>query len=289
MNYKKITVILLFIHCIFTAFAFDWPQTEILSDSFYSYFGQLRGGTISSSLIFQESSDIKSSDDGNIIAVISEHDGDQGWYNSPLGNAVIIAHKDNLLTVYGNLDGETLAPNLEQMRKVQTGTRLGTSGNSGWHQGNSCLEFQVIDTKQKTAINPRILMPRIGKELEIIIGNISAVSKKGIVYDFLNQQTLPAGQYLLYRQRQKISIPYRTSVSINGAVVETINFDLLRQDNNRLCVAGRKTYPVELVYPDDKKQLLADVTLSRGRNVLTIIATDILGASKTVTYTLNIQ
>ena len=47
----------IFIFCLqilsFYTFAFEWPQEEkILSDSFYSYFGQLRGNTISSSLIF---------------------------------------------------------------------------------------------------------------------------------------------------------------------------------------------------------------------------------------------
>src|SRR5574344_1070633 len=95
-------------------YAFDWPQAEIESDSFYSYFGQLRAGVISNSLIFHESSDIKSVDNGTIIALIGEHDGDQGWFNSPLGNAVIIAHKDNLLTIYGNLDGSSLPENIEK-------------------------------------------------------------------------------------------------------------------------------------------------------------------------------
>ena len=46
----------IFIFCLqilsFYTFAFEWPQEEkILSDSFYSYFGQLRGNTISSSII----------------------------------------------------------------------------------------------------------------------------------------------------------------------------------------------------------------------------------------------
>ena len=39
-------------------FAFDWPQNEILSDSFYSYFAQFRGGTIGTSLIFSESEEV---------------------------------------------------------------------------------------------------------------------------------------------------------------------------------------------------------------------------------------
>ena len=35
--------------------AFDWPQEQTESDMFYSYYGQLRGDQISSSLIFTKS------------------------------------------------------------------------------------------------------------------------------------------------------------------------------------------------------------------------------------------
>ena len=58
-------------------YAFDWPQNEIMSDSFFSYFGQLRGGKISNSLVFSESQEVKSSDAGRITAIITEHDEDE--------------------------------------------------------------------------------------------------------------------------------------------------------------------------------------------------------------------
>ena len=73
---KKLIITLAATLAISTIFAFDWPQNEILSDSFYSYFAQLRGGTIGTSLVFSESREVKAADDGRILAVISEHDED---------------------------------------------------------------------------------------------------------------------------------------------------------------------------------------------------------------------
>ena len=64
------------------AAAFDWPQTEIESASFYSYFGQLRGGTISSSLVFTESADIKAADGKALKA----------WKDAVKATAAVPAH-----------------------------------------------------------------------------------------------------------------------------------------------------------------------------------------------------
>src|SRR5574344_2800299 len=97
------------------AFAFDWPQMETASDSFYSYFGQLRGGTIETSLIFKDSSDVKAADKGTIIATLTEHGDDFGWFESTLGNTVIIAHDNQLMTIYANLDEDTVPPTLTKV------------------------------------------------------------------------------------------------------------------------------------------------------------------------------
>ena len=51
------------------------------------------------------------------------------------------------MTVYGNIDAESLPENLSETKEITTGTPLGISGNSAWQQGHSSLEFQVIDTK----------------------------------------------------------------------------------------------------------------------------------------------
>src|SRR5574344_401079 len=274
--------------CLFAeaaVFAFDWPQAETASDTFYSYFGQLRGGTIESSLIFKDSSPVKSVDDGTIIALISEHEDDYGWFESTLGNAVLVTHENEIVTVYGNLDSDTIPATIARTDTVKTGTALGESGNSGWQEGQSCLEFEILDIKTHSAINPRILMPRIGNELELSINDISLVDREGTITYLTVARQFKAGSYYIYRDRQQVAVPYRSTVSINGALVETISYDMLKQDNGKLCVCGNSYYPVSLVYPDKRRQLLGQIQLTNGRNTISVSLTDILGTRKVITYT----
>ena len=284
---KKIIFGLCGIFAFSAIFAFDWPQNEILSDSFYSYFAQLRGGTIGTSLVFSESKEVKAADDGRVLAVISEHDEDE-LFESTLGNAVILAHKEDLLTVYANLDAENL-PALFKLRETSKGTSFGTTGTSSWQEGEGCLEFQVIDIKNRTYINPRILMPRIGKELQLTIKNVSAVSKKGTVYDLGTVKSMPSGVYQLYREKQDIAMPYKTTVYVNGAIAEVLTYDTLSEKSGRIVVNGKKNYPVETIYPDSERQFLGEVTIPKGKTQIQVILSDILGKERQIVYTADIR
>ena len=293
---KKIFLASFILLLSFNLFSFDWPQMETASDSFYSYFGQLRGNTIESSLVFKDSSEVKAADKGNVIAIIKEHDNDFGWFESTLGNAVIVAHDNDLTTVYANLDEETMPKDLPSNSAISTGTFLGSSGNSGWQEGQSCLEFQVLDVKNKAAINPRILMPRVGKELPLTISELTLDDRDGkTTYLNLNRK-IKSGVYTVYYLRQTVAVPYRTTISINGAVVESISYDMLKEKNGRLCIENSvegnaeeaRSYSKDSLYPDDKRQLLGQVRLTNGRNTLTVSIADILGERKSISYTLDV-
>ena len=205
---KKIFTLVFALASVSGAFAFDWPQNEIESDSFFTYFSHLRGGVISPSLVFSGSNEIKTADEGLVTAVISEHD-ESSLFESTLGNAVIVAHKDSLITVYANLNSAEQDERLS-LTSVESGTPLGNCGNSGWQEGNALLEFQVADLKAKTLINPRVLMPRFGNELPLYITNVSAVNKKGKTFDFSTVKRLASGTYSIYRELQQTAMPYKT-------------------------------------------------------------------------------
>lgn len=272
------------------AFSFDWPQEKVVqSDQFYSYFGQLRGETISNSLIFSEISDIKAADDGYLTVIINEYSDHTDFFPSTLGNAVILSHTDNLLTVYGNIDSESILKEAFNENSIKCGETFGTSGNSAWQQGHSSLEFQVIDTKNNTSINPRLLMPRVGKELPLYYNEIYLQGKNGRQYNVMNQNILPSGIYKVYKKRQAVAVPYRTRVAINGTVVDQISYDLLRQDDNQICVSGRKNYSKSILYPNNDLQLLGEATLTPGKNALQLTITDILGKEVNATYLLTIH
>lgn len=265
--------------------SFDWPQSDILADSFYAYFGQLRGGTINTSLVFSKSGDVKAADSGRILAIISEH-GDDELFESTLGNAVILQHGNDMLTVYGNLD-ESAQNSLAEETEVQKGRFLGTTGFSGWQSGDACLEFQVIDTRNQNYINPRILMPRIGNELALTIKNLEFMNKNGVSYNLLATKTFYAGTYRIYRERQETSMPYKTSVYVNGALADSITYETLLAKDGKICTNGRVNHPVAEVYPEKGKQLVAEFSLPKGHNTVTVIVADILGNEKTLTYNID--
>ena len=265
----------------FSAYAFDWPQENVTRESFYSYFSQLRGGTTSSSLIFSESSSIHASESGIILIKFDEHDDDMGWFESPLGNTVIMQHEDSFSTVYANLDEETIPENLSGT--VEKGTFLGNSGNSSWQDGSSALEFQVLDSRNHYSVNPRILLPWTNEELKLEITGITAVSREGKVFDARKAQGISTGTYRLFKNRQESVVPFRTNIKVNGASIEDVTADLLYPEKGRLCIKGNLFYPSDEFYPDEKKQLLGIIQITKGRNEVVITQSDILGNSKTET------
>ncbi len=270
-------------HNFFSAdiFAYDWPQSP---EKFSSFFGQLRGNEINNSLIFDEPSEVKSAEDGRLVLLLAGHSDDTDFFPSTLGNACIIAHQESLLTVYGNLDAESISRSIFENPDIKKGDLLGGSGNSSWREGKSTLEFQVIDTKNNTSINPKVLMPRNVKELPLAVTNVVLQNRNGRFFEAGRQTALPSGMYRVYKNRQALAVPYRTRVSINGALVDEISYDVLRQDGNLLCVSGRKNYPRAALYPNAELQLVGEATFIPGKNALQITLSDFLGKEFTSTY-----
>ena len=52
-----------------------------------------------------------------------------------------------------------------------------------------------------------------------------------------------------------------------------------------ISVSGKKNYDVNVMYPDDTKAFLGEVTLPKGKNSINVIAADILGKEIQITYT----
>ncbi len=199
---------LLTIACLFTAlnaFCFDWPQAEVTKDSFNSYFGQNRGGILSTSIIFSEPEEVKAAEDGYIIAVLTENSDESDFFPSTLGTAVILSHNDDLISVYGNLDAQTLTLKNENERTVDAGATIASSGNSGYQENHGNLEFQIIDAKNKSAINPKVLMPRAEEEMPLSLTGNMIGSKNIDIYDINVYKNYNSGLYKVYFNRNTIA------------------------------------------------------------------------------------
>lgn len=286
---RTATIISTLILTASSLFAFEWPQENVTSESFSSYYGQSRGKTVNSSLIFKDSSEIQAAEDGTVTIVLSDHDDDFGWFESTLGNTVIIQHKDALSIVYSNLDEDSIPLSITKEAEIKQKQLIGSSGNSAWQEGQNCLELKVFDSKRGSSVNPRVLMPRIGKELKLSVGTVVLIDSNGKEHNLLLERKLSSGKYKIYKTRQPVTVPYKTVTAINGASVETINFDILKEKNGKLCVIGNRMYSFEELYPDDKKHLVSEIMLNKGHVTLSITVVNILGAAETISYNLDIQ
>lgn len=280
---KSFLILIQFLTFTFSIFSFDWPQKEIASDSFFTYFGQFRGGLLSPSLVFTGTQEINAASSGYVTLVLSEHDEETQMFESTLGNALFVSHKNELLTVYGNLSSENIE-NLYELKEVNEGDFISVAGISGWQEGSGLLEFQVVDCISKSFVNPRVLFPRFGNEQAINFSTVYAVDKNGKTYNLNNQKYIPANSYLIYRDRQNQAMPYKTSILVNGAIESSVSYDSLVSKDGVLSTAGNKNYSSKIVYPDENKHLLGEISLSKGKNKITIVLTDLLGKENSKTF-----
>ena len=286
---KKTLFTIAFLSTVLSVFAFDWPQANVTKDSFNSYFGQNRGGILSTSIIFSEPEEVKAAEDGYVIAVLTDNADDSDFFPSTLGTAVILSHSDDLLSVYANLDAQTLTLKNQNERTIDAGAIIASSGNSGFQDNHGNLEFQIIDAKNKSAINPKVLMPRAEEEIPLSLSGIMIGSKNNDFYDINLYKTYNSGLYKVYFKRNPIASPYKTSVSINGVIVDQLSYDMITQENNKLCIIGKKKYTDSDIFPNDDLQLLGEAMFTPGRATLGLTISDTLGNIKQLNYNIVIK
>ncbi len=288
---KKYILPFFFLFCITSnLIAFDWPQDDITADSFNSFFCQNRGGEISSSVIFSTPSIVKATEDGDLLVIITEQDDDTDFFPSTLGNVLVLSHKDNILSVYGNLESNsTLEFEKNNHISIKKGEYIAETGNSGWQERVSGLEFQIVDTENASSINPKVLMSRTESEVPLSITNVTLQNKNGNIIDLNNSKTIPTGLYKIYCKRNEVACPYKSSILLNGVIVDKISYDIIIQENEKTCVLGKKKYIQEAIYPDESRHLLGEAMFTPGKTTLTVEVENILGENIVKHFNLSIK
>lgn len=268
-----------------SVFSFGWPVKNLDTEKMVPSFARNRKNKFNTSLVFPNAEKALAADNGKIIAVITEHQNDGDWFESPLGNAAIISHNDDLISVYANLDAAS-ALSLQQKFQVTAGQELGDISNSAWNESaqSGSMEFQIADTKAKTFINPLILMPRSIKPSRIYLDGITIENQFGRVYNLATLRSVPAGKYTLYKKRQANISPHKVKVYVNGTELEKISKEVLKWQDGKILIVGNKNYTSESFYPSDENELLGHVLLPHGVNTITITASDILENSVTANF-----
>lgn len=270
------------------AHSFSWPAKEWDKAKSIFTFSQNRKDRFCQSLVLRGVQTASATDKGKIIAVITEKQSDGDWFESPLGNALIISHDDSLISVYGNLTPQSAAA-LSQKTCLEDEEALGQTGMSSWSESEEGgeLEFQIADAGSKTFINPIILMPRNLKPPKIELDGISIENQFGRAYNLAALRSAPAGVYKIYKKRQADVNVYKSELYVNGAEIEKISKKTLKCQDGRLALAGKELYTSQEFYPAGDREFLGHILLPHGSDTVTLVASDIFDSASTLNFTVS--
>lgn len=267
--------------------ALEWPVAEVRPTRF---FGQRAERRIERGVTLENADIVRSAGNGALVFSMEQNRNMSGFPGT-LGNAVIIAHDDSLLSVYGNLDS---LERLEARTMVETGTILASAGTSGWTKRGTLL-FQVVDQERKTMLNPLLVLPSRPDTRGPSIKNVIAVAANNQIALLGSARYIRQGKYRLYADildtidgSQIALAPFRVSVLLNGTECMTIPFEVLKEKDGKLYLDSPE-YTSETLYSDPDRMYLGTLTMNRGRADIAIIARDTAGNERSVLFSLQVE
>lgn len=267
--------------------ALEWPVSEVNPVSF---FGQRSDGIIERGIKFEKADSVRSAGYGKVLLTLEQNSNMSGFPGT-LGNAVIIAHDDGLITIYGNL------ANLDQLSErvqIESQEILASPGNSGWGKPQNVF-FQVVDSLKKTVLNPLLLLPSLKDTHGPSIREVIVLSSNNQISVLGSVKFVRQGKYRIYAditdtidKSASMLSPFRISVLVNGKEYLTIPFELMQENQGRLFLSSAEYY-WETLYADPARMYLGDLSLTRGRSDISIIARDMAGNERSVLFGIQVE
>ena len=166
---------------------------------------------------------------------------------------------------------------------------IAKTGNSGSVKDEKTLGFQIIDVKEKKAINPLILLPQPNQLPQLSISNIIIKNKNGVAYEMQYAKAFMAGNYKIYFKRNDLAVPFKTSILVNGEQTDEISYNSLNQEDGKCTVTGKRNYSNSEVYPDEKLMLIGEAVLKQGKATISLIFTDLKGSTRQLNYNVTVH
>lgn len=284
-----------------SAHGLEWPlpRPEILS-----LFGQRTEGGIERGIVMEGESAMRAAGDGIVIATISESRNMSG-FPSALGNALILAHSDGIVSVYGNLDSLSM---LEGKEEIETNAVIARTGKSAWQgrraEGQEgglrgiCI-FQLMDQRQNALLNPLLLLSPLGDTVLPIIRSVRLESQSGEMHNLAASQSIAGGQYRVLvsvadsfeSNSQPQLAPFRVSVIVNGAESSAMSFETMEKKRNMIVPNSLPEYldGSAPLYSENGEIYAGNIFLSRGRAEIIVAARDFAGNERTASFMLQAE
>ena len=279
---------------IFTANALEWPMNDF---RFSMLFGDAysMGGNFQVGIIFIGDESVKATEYGKKLIAIAENKALRE-FPSTLGNALVVAHDKGLQTVYGSLRATPAIT--DENSRIETFSIIGTVGNTAWGSEGE-LTFQVIDTQEKSFINPtRHLLPLLPFNDQLfptITGTVLVDDKTKQSHRLDSIKNIKQGEYSLYSflkdsiiDMSETFVPFDVSVLVNGKTALDVQFYVLEGNKGELYLKKTKI-SAERLYNNEGNIYLGKLLLKRGRTEIVISATDISQNTTRITYSLQVE
>lgn len=273
--------------CLATASAFEWPVAEPYP---VRIFGARAYGVAERGIVLEKVETIRASGYGELLVTLEENRNMTGFPGT-LGNAVLLTHEDSLMTVYGNLDS---LDRVSDVISVDSLSILGSAGTSAWGHPASVI-FQVTDREKRTTLNPLLVLPSLPDKKSPAIRDVVAVSANDTVHALGTTKALRQGKYRLYanipdaiEKNGNEFAPFRVTIQVNGKEYSSIPFELLSEKSGSLYLADPQ-FTWKKLYSDPTRMYLGELSLTRGRADISILARDIAGNERDVLFGVQIE
>ncbi|MDR2110390.1 MAG: M23 family metallopeptidase [Spirochaetaceae bacterium] len=271
------------------SFGMDWPSQ---SGDLIQNFGWNNQGRPILGISFAAGGAIRAAEAGELIFAHSENN-TASRLPSPLGAWVALDHGDELISVYSRFQDK---PESEFPNIIEKDAIIASAGQSGWTDQDG-FYFSFFDRRERRWVNPSMFISPMEDSRQPVIQWVQLKNTEGRIFNPGQVRSLAQGRYTIsaYVTDTRINAgenplaPHRIVCSVNGVEVGTLAFETYSARDGILTLYRNGLVPTKQVYAQVPGFEIGDVWFTRGQATLEIIAQDISGNARNLTYRLQIE
>lgn len=283
-NRTRIIASLILLAAAFTVCAFEWPAD---GGTFKHGFGSARGGFLRGVEFGSSEGMIRAADDGE-LTFASDSPRLPGGYPLRGGNLMVVSHVSDMMTIYSGLEGGSSSVYLKNVHK---GDALGRMSQAGSERAS---RFYAFDSRERRYINPIILMQSLSDDKPPVIRSVTLTSE-GMDAVLEQGKVLRQGSYYVLIDANDVSslgapsAPFELRIMIDGSERSRVRYDAAWANAGKALLFGGKGIEEDAFLTQDGRAKFGPYLLSRGRVVLSIVASDYAGNKREQSYSITIQ